>query len=300
MTDIQHTYQEMDEFEGSEDDARSDTFIPLVINTQGWIKGLGGDLLRKIQNLAQPTDIFDLDPQNSMIPIQRLQASSPARLHQVKAILNPPLALYYTASDYRAMSMVSYFHSHSLASDGGSMTWTTEFPLCARVPWEVDCKEAIQQIILIGAGYEDVPPQELGKAINCSIVALIAEEDAGFNSKENREEEETWPYTQGSPTPSPNDTHCIGLAFIRGLDSERHILHLLTPVPLQELSKCRILVKGELDMPIWGFLDFHQDGGVAGVKWEKVPYLQMGAGDSTVIGGARRRTRRNLMRRSQM
>ncbi|KIJ29708.1 hypothetical protein M422DRAFT_188032, partial [Sphaerobolus stellatus SS14] len=215
-----------------------------------------------------------------MIPVQRLQLSLSGRLHQIRPILKSPLSLYYAASDYRAMAILSYFYSRNLASDETPMSWSIELPLCARMPWEVESRTAIKQIVLTGAGYEDVTIEHLGSAINCGIVALIAEdEDIMENAAEINPE--GWPYIQGSSTPSPTSSNCIGLGFIRGVDPNRHVLQLITPVPPAELSKCTILVKGELDMPVWGFLDFRQDtaAGVAGVKWEKVPYLQMGGGD---------------------
>ena len=78
-------------------------------------------------------------------------------------------------------------------------------------------------------------------------------------------------------------------------------MHVLTPLPPHLLAKCRIVVKGEMELPIWGMLDFRVDGesgSVAGVEKSKVPYLQWGKGEG--IGGERRRVRRNLMRKGQM
>ncbi|KIJ26181.1 hypothetical protein M422DRAFT_192554, partial [Sphaerobolus stellatus SS14] len=195
----------------------------------------------------------------------------------------------YAASDYRAIAILSYFHSRNLASDETPISWSIELPSCARMPWEVGSRTAIKQIVLTGAGYENVTNEHLGSAINCGIVALIAEdEDIMENAAEINPE--SWPYIQGSSTPSPTSSNYIGLGFIRGVNPNRHVLQFITPVPLAELSKCTILVKGELDMPVWGFLDFRQDtaAGVAGVKWEKVLYLQMGGGDAAIIGGVRR------------
>ncbi|KIJ30516.1 hypothetical protein M422DRAFT_783960 [Sphaerobolus stellatus SS14] len=139
------------------------------------------------------------------------------------------------------------------------------------MPWEVESRIAIKQIVLTGASYKDVTNEHLGSAIDC-----------------------------GSSPPSPTSSNCIGLGFIRGVDSKRHVPQLLTPVPPAKFSKCITFVKGELDMPVWGFLDFRQDttAGVTGVKWEKVPYLQMGGDDVAIIEGMRRKGRKNLMRRS--
>jgi polynucleotide 5'-hydroxyl-kinase GRC3/NOL9 len=77
-------------------------------------------------------------------------------------------------------------------------------------------------------------------------------------------------------------------------------MHILTPVPPHLFSKCRVLVKGEMELPLWGMLDFRSDveGVIAGVEKAKVPYLQWGKGEG--LGGEKRRVRRNLMRKGQM
>jgi polynucleotide 5'-hydroxyl-kinase GRC3/NOL9 len=58
------------------------------------------------------------------------------------------------------------------------------------------------------------------------------------------------------------------------------------------------MVKGELELPVWGMLDFKERDTIAGIEKSKVPYLQWGKGEG--IGGERRRVRRNLMRKGQL
>ncbi|KAJ9475424.1 hypothetical protein PHBOTO_005488 [Pseudozyma hubeiensis] len=43
--------------------------VPLVINTQGWIKGLGADLAARIEPMLRPTHIFDVVPRGSPDPL---------------------------------------------------------------------------------------------------------------------------------------------------------------------------------------------------------------------------------------
>ncbi|CDU22030.1 uncharacterized protein SPSC_00660 [Sporisorium scitamineum] len=43
--------------------------VPLVINTQGWIKGLGADLAARIEPLLRPTHILDVIPRGSPDPV---------------------------------------------------------------------------------------------------------------------------------------------------------------------------------------------------------------------------------------
>jgi len=71
------------------------------------------------------------------------------------------------------------------------------------------------------------------------------------------------------------------------------------------LADARVLVKGDIELPIWGMLDFRQlcDNGdigtIAGVERGKVPYLQWGRSSKGAIGADKRRVRKNLMRRGQ-
>ena len=310
--DLQYAYQETfssaDVFNKAsspnESDDRSEAFIPLVVNTQGWIKGLGGDLLRKIEEIVDATDIFDLDSQSAIYsPQPSRRTHSSTRLHTIRPILSSPLTLYYTPADFRSLSILSYFHSLFPAWERDARSWSTELPLCARAPWEVNCKEANYRFVLTGAGFEDVVLEDLDYALNCSLVALVCEEDSASSVPESENSDSgPWPYIPGAPVPSPSTSHCLGLALIRGVNAATHTLHLLTPVPLNVIPKCRIFVKGELELPVWGMLDFRegQTESVAGIKWEKVPYLQMGGREPGAIGGARRRVRKNLMRRGQV
>lgn len=34
--------------------------VPLIVNTQGWVKGMGADLLRSVEGIFQPTHIVDI------------------------------------------------------------------------------------------------------------------------------------------------------------------------------------------------------------------------------------------------
>lgn len=307
--DIQYTFEETisdsDLYQVSNatetNDSRIQTFVPLVVNTQGWIKGLGGDLLRKIEELVEATDIFEMElPANAKLR-QRSEPTA-TRIHTLQPILKSLLTAYYTAADHRALSILSYFHCLFPPHGSQADKWTTHLPLCARPPWEVDCPGGIDRIILVGAGYEDVVPQELDRAINCGIVALVCDEDpiGGYSALNPEDSTNSLPYSQGLSVPSPSTSYCVGLGLIRGVDTANHILHVLTPLPSSMVSRCRVLVKGELELPVWGMLDFRDANGVAGNKWGNVPYLQMGGGGIGAIGAGRKRVRKNLMRRGQI
>jgi len=113
--------------------------------------------------------------------------------------------------------------------------------------------------------------------------------------EEGNEEQEL--YTPGSPPPDPSSSNCLGLALVRGVSHDGSKLQLLTPVPPETLADARVLLMGELQLPVWGWLDFRSAEGSAGTSVD-VPFLRWGR--SAGAGSERRRVRRNIMRRGQM
>ncbi|KAJ7504377.1 hypothetical protein B0H11DRAFT_2350036 [Mycena galericulata] len=302
-------------------DSRISDAIPLIVNTMGWTKGLGADLTHKIEGLVQPTDIFDVEApffehsSSFEHPPGFVNPPQSAKMHTLKPIVPSVLSTNYSASDHRSINLLSYFHAifprmaPRQLQQLTAVTWNTTLPLCAYPPYEVDWRLAFDKITLCGAGTEDVVPSEIDRVLNGALVGLVSYEpgslegDIGMSSPILNADGETIlpiPYTQGSAVPSPPTSMCHGVALIRAISPSSSHMHILTPLPPHLLSKCRVLVKGEMELPLWGMLDFRsdKDGEIAGVEKNKVPYLQWGKGEG--LGGEKRRVRRNLMRKGQM
>ena len=323
------------------DDNESRIFdvIPLVVNTMGWSKGLGADLTQRIEDMLGPTDIFDIkgssreqypfanDNQRSRYAAcASMVEESFARLHELQPVVSSSFAAGYTPADHRTLSILSYFHARfplditsSLLNQITARSWDTRRPLCAIPPYEVDCTVAIDKVILTGAGSEDVVEGEIGVVLNGAIVGMVRC-DPGVIDVENNTDcilSTGINYTRYLAPPSPSSSNCVGIALIRGISPPirndpsvptKTYLHLLTPLPHSFLASARTLVKGEMELPVWGMLDFRNfDGGkgvnfgdVAGVERDKVPFLQWGKTPEGAMGADKRRVRRNLMRRGQM
>ena len=327
-----------DDYDAEEfSDGRITTLIPLVVNTMGWTKGLGADLGRKVEELIEPAHIFSFAPSPAddwhpgpsyAHPAPRHDGGAPT-VHPVESVPPSSLSSYYTAADHRNITLLSYLHavfptapapssSSPLYTSPTATSWTTSLPLCAQPPYQVDCATALDALILTGAGMEDVVPSEVARALNGALVALVScepgtlDSDAPNSHSHSHPSQSTLPYIQGAPPPSPPTSRCLGLGLIRGVSSLSSTstsaaaapatqLQLLTPIPPRLLCTARVLVMGEMQLPVWGMLDFRtlDDGGeVAGVERGRVPYLRWGKGEGA--GGERRRVRRNLMRRAQM
>ncbi|KAI0366250.1 hypothetical protein BV20DRAFT_665380 [Pilatotrama ljubarskyi] len=306
----------LDEDGVEEDDGRTGSSIPLVVNTMGWTRGLGADLARKVEAIVEPSDIFAFsssdDEQAYAAPsgVQSYSTGAP-RIHVVETVAPLPTTSHYTAADQRNLSILSYFHAvfpqepHPPPySSPVAVAWNTSLPLCAQPPYEVDWQAAFEKLVLTGAGSEDVVPSELHRALNCAVVGIVACEPGTLEVQSPLDDSGPGPfhYEQGATPPIPNTSRCVGLGLVRAISPppKTHV-QLLTPVPTHLLASARVLVKGELQLPVWGMLDFRtlDDGGdIAGYERGKVPYLRWGKGEGA--GGERRRVRRNLMRKGQM
>jgi polynucleotide 5'-hydroxyl-kinase GRC3/NOL9 len=324
-------------------DNRSTAVVPLVINTQGWVKGLGMDLLVKIEQAAEATDVFEFEvvPNGdeweeggweASIPSEggwgRIyeepneeddqpygQSTSSARRHLLTPIPPTPLAARWTAYDLRILSLISYFHcrfpAQRLTIDNAgahasplATTWDFSLPLVAHRPWAVDWTVAFREIHLVGPGSEEIIPSLIWDALAVGLVALVAPDERESGATTARID--GVPYVQGRPPPSPSTTRLLGFGIVRSPpgDEPLHdkLLHLLTPLPARLLPEATVLVKGETEVPLQAMLDWTQDdsnAGVAGVEREHVPYIEWTgkAGGVGVVGGARRKVRRNVGRR---
>ncbi|KAK7693914.1 hypothetical protein QCA50_003488 [Cerrena zonata] len=313
--DVQHTGLTNDS--GENQDGRVVDTVPLVINTMGWTKGLGADLTNQIHDILLPSMIFEFPgPIFEDFPAGRTPVSNHSdNIHVLEPIPPSLTTPKHSAADLRQLSTLSYFHavfpatasSKSIPSVS-AMTWNTALPLCAQVPYQLDVSKGLDMISLTGTGSEDVIPSEVFRVLNGAVVGLVScEPDSLEVNEQPNGDEDTFariPYSQGSSPPAPSTSTCHGLALIRSITSpssdDATQLQLLTPIPPVLLTSAspRVIVKGGMELPIWGFLDFRNgDARVAGIPKGKVPYLKWGKGEG--LGGEKRRTRRNLMRKGQ-
>ncbi|KAG0164071.1 Polynucleotide 5'-hydroxyl-kinase grc3 [Apophysomyces sp. BC1034] len=295
--------------------------IPLVLNTQGWTKGLGYDLLLSIIQKASPTDIFAFHSNTSptrnlpssfnsaIVPVdeaQLVQSRAPT-LHRIETTTCiGTWANKYHAADHRALTLVSYFHQElGVFGQADQAWWNFKSRMVERLPWVLNWNQGLNGIWVL---YEDVPLSQLLYALNGTVVALLGdirdneEVDGPFHEAEDAIPGQLvppkyYPSLQ-FPPPPPAKTTCHGLAIIRAIDPSRHALLLLTPLPLEKLKKVSGIVKGDIELPVWCMLDRHLGGGsgIAGTPWRRVPYTTVEAQEG--VGGNALRMRRNLRRRA--
>jgi polynucleotide 5'-hydroxyl-kinase GRC3/NOL9 len=284
----------------------------------GWTKGLGADLALRIEDIVEPTDVLEMESTafstDLLVRMQDNLMVHGRKAHMLEPIATELLSANYSPADYRTLSILSYFHAVFPPSDprrlqqACAISWNTVLPLCARIPYEVDWTVAFQKVILIGSGMEDVVPSEIERVLNSAVVGLVrcdpgtVDVDIQMPPLEKDGITPKIPYIQGSSPPSPSTSVCCGLALIRAISPTSPHMHVVTPLPPDVFAESRVLVKGDLELPIWGMLDFRADseakGCIAGVETGRVPFLKWGKKQG--LGTERRRVRRNLMRKGQM
>lgn len=294
-------------------DHRVSDLIPLVVNTMGWTKGLGADLMQKIVGITQPSDVFDfeafLTDEWDQYPMDELplplSVGNIPQLHAIQPSLPHSGPTRFAPADSRHASILSYFHAkfpghRTNRSDLYAESWNTSLPLCAQAPYEVTIGVGFQSAVLIGPGAEDVAASEVSLVLNGAIVALVSQSSQDLPVLHGSPPDTALSYMPGRPPPSPILSECLGLAFIRSLHIDARSrpaaskLHILSPIPQFMLAHSHTLVKGSMEMPVWGLLEFRGEECVGGWEKQNIPYLRWGKSEG--IGEARRRVRRNVMR----
>ncbi|KAJ3964263.1 hypothetical protein EV361DRAFT_942517 [Lentinula raphanica] len=269
-------------------------------------------------------------PQNQF-PVQ-IHPIEPVPIPDSSSSVIPSYLSSYTAADHRAISIMSYFHAifpsspspdyprfhdSPFPSSVTASTWDTSLPLLARPPYQVDVERAIDRVFLRGVGEAgEVVQEEIERVLGGAVISLISCESGTLDDltlSHSKRQVTKIPYIpSASPAsyPSPSNSTAIGLALIRSVVPGGMHLHVLTPLPLNVIETARVIIKGEMELPIWGFVDSRNTGtrkerGSGGARGgdnednvhREVPFLQW---DRVVgLGAEKRRVRRNLMRKGQ-
>ncbi|CAG8738125.1 6845_t:CDS:2, partial [Racocetra persica] len=155
--------------------------IPLILNTHGWIKGMGYDLFLRILDFTKPTHLFQF--YSSIHSYQNLPPfptsvitppnEDPPKIALVEAIDPSKVSTKYTAADHRTLALLSYFYSTPamLSKQENTKWWQFDKPLIHHSPWCLDWTKGLTKGVFVFSG--DVPWSQLLYALNGSIVGLV-------------------------------------------------------------------------------------------------------------------------------
>ncbi|KAK3612060.1 hypothetical protein CHS0354_021746 [Potamilus streckersoni] len=263
--------------------------VPLIVNTMGWVKGLGLQLLLDILRMLQPTLVIQLDRQNqtqncSALTPQLVMAEQSWSQNFGSSTAWETNSLNYQLIGLESVVVSAIQHPIKLRPvDHRNLTLLSY--LCQSVEPGVTLYSMVPTVlpwhsIAIHVGHICVPNSQVMFAINASVVALCSAD----LSKAYRLDEESPMFFKKTPV-----HQCLGFGFIRCIDPERKLLYLVTPLSFKKLEKVNTLIKGAVTLP--DSILFNQKSGL----------VQAYVDDSlTTLGASSLKQRRHLPRRYAM
>ncbi|TYZ58715.1 hypothetical protein PybrP1_004090 [[Pythium] brassicae (nom. inval.)] len=226
--------------------------MPLVINTDGWIKSMGHDLLCSVIQDAAPDHVVQLlattknkqftvptDPKwtihgvppwdpTGLLPLPR--ASKDMRLYRWHAYFLGRRSAAHLAAQQRLQDLHLVAERHR--ADGAiSRAYTLVAPFA--VPF--DCVD-------VSFAGSSVPPSQLLHSLNNSVVGLCV----------NPRRPQPQPQLVGRPAGPPRvlleppHAPCLGIGLVRAVDAERRLLFIVSPLALAVVRRVNLLVRGNL------------------------------------------------------
>ena len=294
------------------------TQLPLIINTCGWVSGLGAQLLSDVLALVNASHVVTLHRDG--MPLDALARVGGRRI-ELDGIGGGNSAwngsgrsgggsgggtrMAPAAAEARSLQLLAYFGAlppHTLAlpqHERGYATGAWQQKLC-----ELMCRRPMMvplAALRVCVLHASVARSEMMSVLNASIVGLAvggdpaanneggadadadAVADADADADGTADADAAGAPAAGAP---PAVWDCLGLGLIRSVDVERERLYVLTPIEPEVLARVRVLLRGSLELPV----ALLQPTAVTGAS----PYLGVGAIKSS--GAAAMKSRNNIVR----
>ncbi|KAM4609660.1 polynucleotide 5'-hydroxyl-kinase NOL9 [Polymixia lowei] len=230
---------------------------PIVINTMGWVKGFGFQLLVDMIRLLPVSHVVQLShgdstqcptltpeflrtahgcqthppAQTALDEFKESHSSSRSFVHlnvqsEFQGVGHQGAAKHQRSNEHRELSLLAYL-SQLQSPDPGPVR-----PLHCLIPYQVP-----HSAVAIGVTHCEVAPSHMLYAANASLVGLCCLGEKVTN--------------RGGPvflsqTPI---CPCVGFGVLRGIDMARGLYFLLTPVDPSVLRKVNCLLLGAITLP---------------------------------------------------
>ncbi|KAF9609089.1 hypothetical protein IFM89_013343 [Coptis chinensis] len=220
----------------NEDQYTGKRMLPLVVNTPGWVKGVGFDILVEMLRYISPTHVVQVrtSSETKNLPTQAFW------LDEELQVLDNHIKIYAARQDSRNQSVlvqkdarllrdlriISYFRLCFPSEVDFSSFKELAHALASHPPYEVSLSS-----VKVTHLHCQVPSNEVFRGLNATIVGLA------ISSAKPSESESCTPW-------------CVGLGIVRGVDPSKDLLYVLTPVPPSILEKVDLLLQGFLQIPI--------------------------------------------------
>lgn len=271
----------------------------LIINTPGWIQGTGLELLVDLINVSQPTEVIYMSKEGPLDVVSTLKQVA-KDIPFITLPSQSKDYMTRTALHLRTMQMMSYFHSNHWDQalpkwDSRPLTSVPPF----QVPFFGSQKGILGVLCLGEQPLPEMLNNTINGSLvavvvieNISAIRSGTDEDRGAQNVEVAEKKgyissgrtaavgltpqesslsndfliltpEGIPYFSPAKEISldPRTSRSLGLGLIRSIDTERKMLQILTPIPIDILRSATdtgqsiVLVSGKLDVPGWAYTE---------------------------------------------
>lgn len=207
--------------------------LPLVINTSGWVKGAGYEILVEMLRCFATTHVVQLclSAQRKNLPRGHFWLDGSSQMSEVnitelnaarKDSLDKSLLIEKQTHDLRDIRIIAYF-SQCFPHDIDSSTFEKfSHALASIPPYEVTISEVKTMHL-----HCQVPCSEILYSLNATIVGLSVSTE-----------------TTGNGIP-----WCVGLGIVRSIDISKDLLYIITPVNPKILEKVDLLLQGFIEIP---------------------------------------------------
>lgn len=216
-------------------DSSKKSSIPLIINTAGWVKGTGFDVLVELLRYVSPTHVVQIriSVEAKNLPTGTFwlndEKGELSELIEVDAVFtdsyNQSVLLGKNASRMRESRLLDYFKQCFPSSLKIKTNKELAYALASLPPYQVHFSEV--KVLHLHC---QVPKHEIFHSLNCTIVGLACSSLGPTTIEECR----PW---------------CVGLGIVRSIDVKKNLLYVLTPVSVSKLEKVDILLQGFVQIP---------------------------------------------------
>ncbi|CAK8578378.1 unnamed protein product [Lathyrus sativus] len=205
--------------------------MPLVVNTPGWVKGVGYDVLVDMLKYICPTHIvkIGISTENKNLPAGKFwldgEHDGTIKLLEINSArqdsLDRSVLVQKDARLMRDLRIMAYFRQCFPSGSDISTIKELARSLAFHCPYQVPIAS-----IKIRHVHREVPSSEIFYSLNASIVGLAVESEGAENLP--------W---------------CLGLGIVRAIDTVKGILYVITPLPFGSLKRVNLLLQGYIQIP---------------------------------------------------
>ncbi|CAL4952027.1 unnamed protein product [Urochloa decumbens] len=206
--------------------------LPLIVNTPGWVKGAGFDMLVEMLRYICPTIVVQIriTMQNKNLPDGIFwvdgEQTGPKMININSAFhdaSNRSLLILKDSCGMRERRLVEYLKQCFPSNISVSTNKELAYALASLPPYQVPFSD-----VTVVHLHCEVPAGEIWRSLNATIVGLAVSSASDA--------------TRSVP-------YCVGLGIVRGIDVQNGLLYVITPVPLERLQSVDLLQQGFIEIP---------------------------------------------------